>query len=117
MSNFYARLDDIETLLNEIRSEYGINPETIFGKLPIMLAEEEIHAKWDFVERRDYWIGDAAKWKIAGGPYKTVKEMPVCSNCKTEFGRIVLKHKRCPECGAHMDLEDIEERCKSYPHR
>lgn len=115
MSNFYIRLDDLEEAINEMQNEASATFFNRLGRLPIMLAEPEIHAKWNFVEREDYWIGDAAIW--LGGPIKTIKEMPVCSNCKTEFGRIVLKYKRCPECGAHMDLEAIEERCKEHHHR
>ena len=66
-------------------------------------VEEVIHAHWEAVEREAFWLSDSDIWMKSGKPTKHL--MPVCSHCKTEFGKIVLDYKRCPECGAKMDGE------------
>lgn len=42
-----------------------------------------------------------AKWEINSDGY-----YPYCSNCKTEPKNGVMS-KHCPECGAKMDVSDI----------
>lgn len=62
-------------------------------------AEEE-PAVWEMVDREAFWIGDEEIWMETGKP--TIKKMPVCSKCKTEFGTAALGYKHCPECGVKM---------------
>lgn len=71
-------------------------------------VEPIIHAHWEFVEREALWITDIKEFGGNGNPSK--KNMPVCSNCKTEYGLGALKFKRCPECGAHMDTHTGDEK-------
>ena len=54
---------------------------------------------WDLVEKRDLWIRGDLTEKLE---FSTVK-LPVCQVCKTEFGRIALDYKYCPECGAKVE--------------
>ena len=58
--------------------------------------EPVIHAKWEMVKVESFCID-----KMTGKPTKL--QLPVCSHCKTQFGQIVLRYKRCPNCGAHMN--------------
>ena len=74
--------------------------ESEFDAFPTAEVEPVIQGHWEFVEREAFWITDVEEIFQTGKPTK--KRMPVCSNCKTEFGQIVLRYKRCPECGAHM---------------
>lgn len=75
----------------------------LINEAPTLDAELVVHAKWEFVDREAFWIGDHEIWMKTGEP--TIRQMPVCSHCKTEFGIAVLSYKRCPECGAKMDLD------------
>lgn len=100
---------DADQILNAANSE-----EKLIGrdwdydalKTSIELAatldvEPVIHAEWEMVDREAFWIGDHEIWEQTGKP--TIRQMPICSHCKTEFGIVVLEYKRCPECGAKMD--------------
>lgn len=66
-------------------------------------VEPVVHARWDTIEKEGFWIGQMEKSLSTGRPTKC--SFPVCSHCKTEFGTIALEYKRCPECGAKMDLK------------
>lgn len=77
------------------------------NETPAADVEEVIHAHWEMVEREAFWLSDSDIWMKSGKP--TIRLMPVCSHCKTEFGKIVLDFKRCPECGAKMDGERRSE--------
>lgn len=75
--------------------------------LPAADVEPVIRAHWDMVEREGFWTSQMKESLKTGKPTKCT--MPVCSHCKTEFGRVVLGYKRCPECGAKMDKEPQNE--------
>ncbi|MBE6666882.1 MAG: hypothetical protein E7607_01035 [Ruminococcaceae bacterium] len=61
---------------------------------------KQIEGEWEFVEKEAFWISGMEESLRTGKPTKAL--MPVCSCCKTMFGRIVLEYKLCPECGARM---------------
>ena len=61
---------------------------------------KQVEGEWEFVEKEAFWISNMEESLRTGKPTKEL--MPVCSHCKTMFGKIVLQHKFCPECGARM---------------
>ena len=66
-------------------------------------VEPVIHARWEMVEVESFWIQNMQESLETGKPTKA--KLPVCSHCKTRFGTLALEYKRCPECGAIMDLK------------
>ena len=66
--------------------EHAVSEEEEFEKVK--------YAEWEFVEREAFRVPDMDSL--------SVKEVPVCSNCKTEFGLYALNFNRCPMCGAIM---------------
>ena len=57
-----------------------------------------VHGEWIKKEVEDFWIPSSLE---TGKPTKAI--LPVCSNCKTEFGTIAFEYDYCPHCGAKMD--------------
>ena len=81
--------------------EESIIYESDIDEMPTLEVEPVVYATWDMVDTEAFWIGDEDIWMKTGNP--TIKKMPVCSHCNTKFGLAVIKYKRCPECGAHMN--------------
>lgn len=71
---------------------------------PALDVAQVVHARWEMVDREAFWIGDDEIWKETGRP--TIRKMPVCSICKTQFGTGALEYNYCPNCGARMDGEE-----------
>ena len=61
---------------------------------------KQSEGEWEFVEKEAFWICNMEESLKTGKPTKEL--MPVCSVCKTLFGKIVLEFKFCPNCGAKM---------------
>lgn len=75
----------------------------IMVSFPASDVEPVVHAHWEMVEVEGFWIQNMQESLETGKPTKA--KLPVCSHCKTRFGTLALEYKRCPECGAKMDLE------------
>lgn len=63
---------------------------------PTIEAEPVVHAYWELYNENsdDYW---KRGWR--------------CSHCKGYHfhnGGMIKKYKRCPNCGAHMDLKEAD---------
>ena len=108
----YYRVSDVNEILNKLAKEpaYYHEGESFYngicaveGELICLDAieiEEPKESKWELKEVEAFWISNMEESLKTGKPTKAM--MPVCSCCKTEFGKIALDFIYCPKCGAKM---------------
>lgn len=81
----------------DVKEAFGHDAITILAEIeyaPTIEAEPVVHAYWQLYNENsdDYW---KRGWR--------------CSHCKGYHfhnGGMIKKYKRCPNCGAHMDLKE-----------
>lgn len=108
----YYKAREVQSILNKLTKEpaYCHDGEDFYngvyaveGELmclePVELEEPKV-GKWELREVEAFWIQNMEESLETGKPTRSM--MPVCSCCKTEFGRAVLTYSYCPSCGAKM---------------
>lgn len=83
----------------DVKEAFGHDAITILAEIeyaPTIEAEPVVHAYWQLYNETsdDYW---KRGWR--------------CSHCKGYHfhnGAMIKKYKRCPNCGAHMDLKEAD---------
>lgn len=79
--------------------------EKAVNETPTAEAEPIIHAEWRMAYTETHLCSTGGDSTIfSGEPLKAL--VPYCTHCKTAFSSVVLTYKRCPECGAIMDLKE-----------
>ena len=99
------QIEDIANILWHIPNGYYLNSYNDCERIAECIYDDGDYRKqsegeWEFVEKEAFWICNMEESLKTGKPTKEL--MPVCSVCKTLFGKIVLEFKFCPECGAKM---------------
>ena len=92
--------DLIEIFDEEYEKRRLITPQNTAEKMTAKGYRKQSEGEWGFVDKEAFWICNIEESLKTGKPTKEL--MPVCSVCKTLFGKIVLEFKFCPECGAKM---------------
>lgn len=108
----YYKVSDVNAIIEKLLREpyYQHDSESWYSGVSAMadallfmaptFVEEPKVAKWELREVEAFWIQNMEESIKTGKPTKAM--MPVCSCCKTEFGKAVLTYRYCPNCGAKI---------------
>lgn len=112
----YYRVGDVNEIIKKFIKEPGYQHDEedfyagVYTVADALTDLEEVEfeepkvGKWELREVEAFWIQNMEESLKTGKPTKSM--LPVCSCCKTEFGRAVLTYRYCPNCGAKMKEEN-----------